>query len=90
MAGQFGKAGVEGGTGAPKQRIGGRGDPHARRKRAVTETSTLAPIMEPFAPVKQRKLRTVKATADTNPSQVVNAAPDSITSRFGKAAGREC
>ncbi|MBA3040938.1 MAG: transcriptional regulator [Allorhizobium sp.] len=50
----------------------------------VTETNTPAPIVAPLAPVKQRKPRTVKAAADANPSQVVDAAPDSITPAAGK------
>lgn len=50
----------------------------------VTETNTPAPIVAPLAPVKQRKPRTVKVAADANPSQVVDAAPDSITPTAGK------
>ncbi len=50
----------------------------------VTETNTPAPIVAPLAPVKQRKPRTVKAAADPSPSQVVDAAPDSVTPTAGK------
>lgn len=50
----------------------------------VTETTTPAPIVAPLAPVKQRKPRTVKAAADANPSQVVDAAPDSTIPTAGK------
>lgn len=50
----------------------------------VTETNTPAPIVAPLAPVKQRKPRTVKAAADANPSQVVDAAPDSVNPTAGK------
>ena len=50
----------------------------------VTETNTPAPIVAPLTPVKQRKPRTVKAAADANPSQVVDAALDSITPTAGK------
>ncbi len=50
----------------------------------VTETNTPAPIVAPLAPVKQRKPRTVKAAADTHPSQVVDAAPGSVTPTAGK------
>jgi len=49
-----------------------------------TETHTPAPIVAPLAPAKQRKPRTVKAAADSNPSQVVDAALDSITPTAGK------
>ncbi len=50
----------------------------------VTETNTPAPIVAPLAPVKPRKTRTVKAAADANPIQVVDAAPDSVTPTAGK------
>lgn len=50
----------------------------------VTETKTPDPIVTTPSPVKQRKPRTKKATAQTDPSQVARAASDSADATAGK------
>ena len=50
----------------------------------VTETSTPNPIVASPAPVKQRKPRTKKVAAQTDPSQVAGAASDDTDATAGK------
>jgi hypothetical protein len=50
----------------------------------VTETNTPKPIVASPAPVKQRKARTKKVAAQTDPSQVAGAASDNTDATAGK------